>query len=64
MSNAGPNPLRIKRIAESVINLPTLPTVISKMIELVDNPKTSAGSLARLISTDRKSTRLNSSHYS
>lgn len=53
MTHAGPNPLRIKRIAESVINLPTLPTVISKMIELVDNPKTSAGSLARLISTDQ-----------
>jgi putative nucleotidyltransferase with HDIG domain len=48
-----PDPLRIKRITESIINLPTLPTIISKMIELVDNPKTSAGSLARLISTDQ-----------
>ncbi len=51
-----PDPIRIKRITESVIGLPTLPTVISKMIELVDNPKTSAASLARLISTDQSLT--------
>ncbi len=44
---------RIKRITESVLTLPTLPTVVSKMIEMVDNPKTSAASLARLISTDQ-----------
>ncbi|NLP01092.1 MAG: HDOD domain-containing protein [Fibrobacter sp.] len=48
-----PDPGRIKRITESIIGLPTLPTVVSKMIELVDNPKTSAASLARLISTDQ-----------
>jgi putative nucleotidyltransferase with HDIG domain len=46
-------PTRIKRITESIISLPTLPAVVSKMIELVDNPKTSAASLARLISTDQ-----------
>ena len=50
---AAPDPRRIRKIAESIINLPTLPTVVSKMIDLVDNPKTSAGSLARLISTDQ-----------
>lgn len=44
---------RIKRITESIIGLPTLPTVVSKMIQLVDNPKTSAISLSRLISTDQ-----------
>jgi putative nucleotidyltransferase with HDIG domain len=44
---------RIKKVTESIISLPTLPTVVSKMIELVDNPKTSAASLARLISTDQ-----------
>ncbi|HEX7511359.1 MAG TPA: HDOD domain-containing protein, partial [Chitinivibrionales bacterium] len=48
-----PAALKIKRITESVISLPTLPTVVSKMIQLVDNPKTSAGSLARLIYTDQ-----------
>lgn len=48
-----PDPKRIRRITESIINLPTLPTVISKMIELVDNPKTSSASLSRLISTDQ-----------
>ncbi len=48
-----PDPYRIKRITESIIGLPTLPTVVSKMIELVDNPRTSAASLARLISSDQ-----------
>lgn len=46
-------PDRIKRITESIIGLPTLPTVVAKMIELVDNPRTSASSLARLISSDQ-----------
>lgn len=48
-----PDTYRIKRITESIIGLPTLPTVVSKMIELVDNPRTSAASLSRLISTDQ-----------
>lgn len=48
-----PDPKRIKRITESIIGLPTLPTVVSKMITLVDNPRTSATSLARLISSDQ-----------
>ncbi|MFP4416466.1 MAG: HDOD domain-containing protein [Fibrobacterota bacterium] len=51
-----PDSQRIKRITESIIGLPTLPTVVSKMIELVDNPKTSAASLAWLISTDQSLT--------
>jgi putative nucleotidyltransferase with HDIG domain len=44
---------KIRKVTESIISLPTLPTVVSKMIELVDNPRTSAASLARLISTDQ-----------
>lgn len=44
---------RIKRITESIIGLPTLPTVVAKMIDLVDNPRTSASSLARLIAADQ-----------
>jgi putative nucleotidyltransferase with HDIG domain len=48
-----PTAQRIKKVTESIISLPTLPTVVSKMIDLVDNPKTSAASLARLISTDQ-----------
>ncbi len=50
------NGKKIKRITESIISLPTLPTVVSKMIQLVDNPKTSASSLARLIYTDQSLT--------
>jgi len=53
MTKTVPDPGRIKKITESIIGLPTLPTVVSKMIQLVDNPKTSAASLARLISTDQ-----------
>jgi HD-like signal output (HDOD) protein len=47
------DPDRIRRITESIIGLPTLPTVVAKMIDLVDNPKTSASSLARLIASDQ-----------
>jgi putative nucleotidyltransferase with HDIG domain len=44
---------RIKKITQSIIGLPTLPTVITQMIGLIDNPKTSASDVARLISTDQ-----------
>jgi len=47
---------KIKRITESILGLPTLPTVVAQMIEMVDNPKTSAASLARLISSDQSLT--------
>lgn len=53
MAEKKADPLRIKKITESIIGLPTLPTVVSKMIQLIDNPKTSAASLAKLISTDQ-----------
>ena len=52
-SKPGPRPDRIRKITESIIGLPTLPTVVAKMIELVDNPRTSAASLARLIASDQ-----------
>lgn len=44
---------RVKRITDSLISLPTLPTVIAKMLELVDNPKTSASTLSSLIMRDQ-----------
>lgn len=44
---------RVKRITDSLISLPTLPTVIARMLELVDNPKTSASSLSGLIMRDQ-----------
>jgi HD-like signal output (HDOD) protein len=44
---------KLRYIAEKVIGLPTLPTVVSKMMELVDNPRTSARSLASLIQSDQ-----------
>ena len=64
----GIEPARLKRITQTIINLPTLPTVVAKMIELIDDPKSSARSLSRLIKTDQVLTarilRLaNSSYY-
>ena len=44
---------RLKRITQTIINLPTLPTIVAKMIELIDDPKSSARSLSRLIKTDQ-----------
>lgn len=44
---------RLKKITQTIINLPTLPTVVAKMIELIDDPKSSARSLSRLIKTDQ-----------
>lgn len=44
---------RIRKITESIIGLPTLPTIVSKMIDLVDSPRTSTAALARLISSDQ-----------
>ena len=43
---------RIKTIASKVANLPTLPTVVAKLLDLVDNPKTRTETLAKLISSD------------
>ncbi|MCL2219385.1 MAG: HDOD domain-containing protein [Chitinispirillia bacterium] len=47
------NPERIRKVAQSVIGLPTLPTVISKMLQMIDSKRASADTLARLISTDQ-----------
>jgi len=44
---------RLKRITQSIIGLPTLPTVITELISLIDNPKTSARNVSQLISTDQ-----------
>lgn len=44
---------RLKRITQSIIGLPTLPTVITQLISLIDNPKTSARNVSQLISTDQ-----------
>ncbi|MDP2360244.1 MAG: HDOD domain-containing protein [bacterium] len=43
---------RIRRIAQGIHDLPTLPTVVAKIIQLVDNPRTNAATLARLIAGD------------
>ena len=44
---------RLRRITEKIIGLPTLPIVVTKLIELVGNPKTSAGDLDHLVSADQ-----------
>lgn len=44
---------RLRRISESVLSLPTLPTIQARLIELVDNPRVEAKDLSRLISEDQ-----------
>ena len=43
----------LRKITENIIGLPTLPTTVTKIISLVDNPKTSLADIARVISTDQ-----------
>ena len=45
--------LQAKRIAQNVLNLPTLPTVIAKMMQVMDDPRTTVAQLSRLISSDQ-----------
>lgn len=47
---------RLKRITQSLIGLPTLPTVITQLISLIDNPKTTARNVSQLIATDQSLT--------
>jgi len=47
------SPEVIKEKVQSVAQLPALPDVAMKVVEMVDNPKTSTSSLARVISTDQ-----------
>jgi len=44
---------KIKRITDSILDLPALPSIVSKIIELIDDPNTSADSLSKLIATDQ-----------
>jgi len=44
---------KIKRITDAVLSLPVLPTITSKILELVDNPQTSAQMLSNLVSRDQ-----------
>lgn len=43
----------IQRISKSLLTLPTLPTLAARLLELVDNPRASAGMLAQLIGQDQ-----------
>ncbi len=44
---------RMRHIAQRVNSIPTLPVVMTKIIEMVDNPNTTAGQLADFISRDQ-----------
>lgn len=44
---------RLKKVTQSIIGLPTLPAVVTQLIGLIDNPKTSARNVAQLISADQ-----------
>jgi HD-like signal output (HDOD) protein len=43
----------LQKISKSILNLPTLPTIAARLIDLVDNPKTSASQIGALISEDQ-----------
>ncbi|MCA9734917.1 MAG: HDOD domain-containing protein [Deferribacteres bacterium] len=45
--------VQAKRIAQNVMNLPTLPTVVAKMMQVMDDPRTTVSELSRLISSDQ-----------
>ena len=47
------SPETIKEKVQSIIQLPALPTIAMEIVDLVDNPKTSASKLGKLISTDQ-----------
>ncbi len=47
------NRKRVKKITEAVLSLPVLPTITSKILEVVDNPRSSAGDLANLVAKDQ-----------
>jgi putative nucleotidyltransferase with HDIG domain len=46
-------PEQIKERVLTIIQLPALPTIAMEVIQMVDNPKTSASSLGKLISADQ-----------
>jgi putative nucleotidyltransferase with HDIG domain len=46
-------PEQIRERVKSIIQLPALPTLALEVVEMVDNPKTSAQQLGRLISADQ-----------
>jgi len=47
------SPEFIKERIQSIIQLPALPSVAMEVVELVDNPRTSASKLGKVISTDQ-----------
>ena len=47
------SPEYIKEKVQSIIQLPALPTIAVEVVDMVDNPKTSASMLGKLISADQ-----------
>lgn len=47
------SPEQLKEKVQTIIQLPALPTIAMEVVEMVDNPKTSASRLGKLISTDQ-----------
>ena len=43
----------LRRISQSLLNLPTLPTLAARLLDLVDNPATNASTLAQFMSQDQ-----------
>jgi putative nucleotidyltransferase with HDIG domain len=50
---AAPDKANLKKIVDQISGLPTLPVVISKVTQLMQNPKVSANEVGQAISTDQ-----------
>ena len=50
--NINPNMKRVERILSSVYNVPTVPQIILEVSNLIEDPKTSASILGRMISNE------------
>ncbi len=51
--NINPNLKKVERILSSVYNVPTVPQIILEVSNLIEDPKTSASILGRMISNDQ-----------
>jgi HD-like signal output (HDOD) protein len=53
MASVATTAARVKRVTESLLTLPALPTVVARLIQAVDNPKVTAAQMGALIEQDQ-----------
>ncbi len=50
---SGLTPRKVKALVNHIYDLPTLPTTVAKLLELIDNPRSTAYQLGQMISEDQ-----------